>query len=59
MESDPDFPFILIAPQCPAGTYWRAEPLLSLVDDATARFRIDPDMHFSPARFLGRLRYRA
>lgn len=28
-------------------------------EKAKARFRVDPDMHFSPARFLGRLRYRA
>ncbi|HEX7822593.1 MAG TPA: COQ9 family protein [Sphingobium sp.] len=28
-------------------------------EKAKARLRPDPDMHFSPARFLGRLRYRA
>ncbi|MET0239312.1 MAG: COQ9 family protein [Sphingobium sp.] len=28
-------------------------------EKAKARFRRDPDMHFNPARFLGRLRYRA
>ncbi len=28
-------------------------------EKAKARFRPDADMHFSPARFLGRLRYRA
>jgi ubiquinone biosynthesis protein COQ9 len=28
-------------------------------EKAKARFRGDPDMHFNPARFLGRLRYRA
>lgn len=42
VENDPDFPFILIAPQCPIGTYWRPEPLLALLDDAAQRFRIDP-----------------
>ena len=41
VESDPDFPFILIAPQCPIGTYWRPSPLLALLDDAATRFRID------------------
>src|SRR4051812_3487409 len=25
-ESDPDFPFIVIAPQCPTGSYWRPPP---------------------------------
>jgi predicted peptidase len=42
VESDPDFPFILIAPQCPTGSYWRPAALLALLDDAAARYRIDP-----------------
>ena len=41
VESDPDFPFILIAPQCPLGTHWSAAPLFALLDDAAARFRVD------------------
>jgi predicted peptidase len=41
-ESDPDFPFILIAPQCPTGSYWRPAPLLALLDDAASRHRADP-----------------
>jgi predicted peptidase len=41
VESDPDFPFLLIAPQCPSGTYWQAGPLLALLEDAMAHFRVD------------------
>ena len=43
VENDADFPFILIAPQCPAGTYWKTSPLLDLLDDAAQRFRVDSD----------------
>lgn len=42
VESDPDFPFILIAPQCPTGSYWRSGALLALLDDAASRYRVDP-----------------
>jgi predicted peptidase len=42
VESDPDFLFILIAPQCPIGSYWRPGQLLALLDDAASRDRVDP-----------------
>ena len=42
VQSDPEFPFVVIAPQCPAGAYWQTAPLLALLDDAMDRFRIDP-----------------
>src|SRR5687768_8597871 len=42
VESDPDFPFILIAPQCPVGSHWRSASLFALLDDAAERFRVDP-----------------
>ncbi|HYG23108.1 MAG TPA: dienelactone hydrolase family protein [Verrucomicrobiae bacterium] len=35
------FPFIIIAPQCPAGEYWQTEGVLKLLDDASERFRVD------------------
>jgi predicted peptidase len=41
VESDPDFPFILIAPQCGAASYWQPRPLFALLDDAQERFRVD------------------
>jgi len=41
VASQPDFPFILISPQCPKGEVWDAEALLALLDDVTQRLRID------------------
>lgn len=41
VEKDPDFPFILVAPQCPSGTYWRSAPLLQLVDHVIATHAVD------------------
>ena len=43
VESDPDFPFVLISPQCAEGKVWEADALLGLLDDVTHRLRIDSD----------------
>jgi predicted peptidase len=37
-----EFPFIIIAPQCPAGQRWQVEPLMQLVSEAEKKFRVDP-----------------
>ena len=50
VESQPDFPFVVVTPQClpPAGgmkdvpTAWKPEPLIQLVDHVVAQMRIDP-----------------
>lgn len=38
-----DLPFIVLAPQCPWGTWWPelAEPLLALLDETIAQERVD------------------
>lgn len=38
-----DFPFIIIAPQCPEKQRWQPEPLLQLIANAQKKFRVDPD----------------
>ena len=35
------FPFILVAPQCPAGQIWEREPLLALLDEIIRKYSID------------------
>lgn len=35
------FPFILIAPQCPAGELWDADALHALVDEVVRTYRVD------------------
>jgi predicted peptidase len=37
----PEFPFILVAPQCPTDGHWSNDQLLSLLDDVTKRYQAD------------------
>ncbi len=37
-----DFPFILVAPQCPAEVWWDPEALTALLDDLNERYAVDP-----------------
>jgi predicted peptidase len=41
VEDAPDFPFVLVSPQCPAGQHWDPRRLMALVDDVVASHRID------------------
>lgn len=41
VEKHPDFPFIVVAPQCPIGTKWSNQAILNVLDDAIARYSID------------------
>jgi predicted peptidase len=38
----PDFPFIVVSPQCPEGKIWSKEILLGLLDDVTRKYAVDP-----------------
>jgi predicted peptidase len=38
---DPDFPFLLISPQCPENEIWSNDILLGLLDDAMAHLNVD------------------
>lgn len=40
-KDNPQFPFVLVSPQCPSGQTWDDESLLGLVDEIAARHRID------------------
>lgn len=44
IAQQPDFPFIVIAPQCPWGTWWPelADSLAQLLDECADRYPIDP-----------------
>jgi len=37
----PDFPFILVSPQCPAGQHWSNDSLLPLLDEITRKYKVD------------------
>lgn len=42
VQAHPDFPFIVVSPQCPDGQHWSSEVLLGLVDDVTQKLNVDP-----------------
>lgn len=42
VASGKHFPFILVAPQCPAGRFWNPAELIVLLDQVQAEYRIDP-----------------
>ena len=41
VKEEPDFPFVVVSPQCPNGERWSNEVLLALLDEVTAKLRID------------------
>lgn len=42
VKDQPDFPFILVSPQCPAGGRWSDAVVLGLIDEVMADQRVDP-----------------
>jgi predicted peptidase len=42
VQKQPDFPFLVVSPQCPAGQYWSNEILLPLLDQVMQQQRVDP-----------------
>jgi len=41
VTNNPDFPFIIVSPQCPEGQIWSSEPLLGLLDEITRKYAVD------------------
>lgn len=53
VESRPDFPFILVSPQCPKNESWDVSALLALLDDLTARLPVDRDRVYVTGLSMG------
>jgi predicted peptidase len=61
VESRPDFPFVVVSPQCPpqpggmkdVPTAWQPEPLIQLVDHVMASMRIDPTRMYVTGLSMG------
>ena len=53
VASDPDFPFVLISPQCPAGSFWNIDHLLQLVRSTIKEQNIDPDRVYLTGLSMG------
>ena len=47
------FPFIVVAPQCPAGATWDDETLLALLDHVQRRHRVHPQKIFLSGLSMG------
>jgi len=41
VEKHPDFPFIVVSPQCPVGDKWSNETVLGVLDNVIARYAVD------------------
>src|SRR6187402_2171235 len=48
-----NFPFIIVAPQCPAGQIWETEPLLQLLDKITASHNVDTNRIYLTGLSMG------
>jgi predicted peptidase len=53
IKSRPDFPFIVVSPQCPAGKTWDDEVLLALLDEITATYAVDTNRVYLTGLSMG------
>jgi predicted peptidase len=49
----PDFPFIVISPQCPERQVWSKDALLALLDDITATYAVDTNRIYLTGLSMG------
>ncbi|MBN2450832.1 MAG: dienelactone hydrolase family protein [Lentisphaeria bacterium] len=47
------FPFLLLSPQCPQGTWWSTLELGALLDEIMASHRVDPDRVYCTGLSMG------
>lgn len=53
VEKDPDFPFIVVSPQCPSDNRWVPQLLSKMLDDVLARNSVDPDRIYLTGLSMG------
>ncbi len=53
VKTSKDFPFIVLSPQCPLGTWWTAPLLDDLLNEAAAKYPIDPDRIYLSGLSMG------
>jgi predicted peptidase len=49
----PDFPFILVSPQCPPNQAWSGDVLLGLLDEVGAKYKVDPQRVYLTGLSMG------
>jgi predicted peptidase len=52
-EKMTNFPFILISPQCPDGSWWDNESLLALLDEVQEKYRVDTNRVYLTGLSMG------
>ncbi|MEZ5980389.1 MAG: prolyl oligopeptidase family serine peptidase [Planctomycetota bacterium] len=52
-EADPDFPFVVAAPLCPAGEWWDTDALAALLDELEATLLVDTSRVYLTGMSMG------
>lgn len=53
VEEQPDFPFIVVSPQCPPGERWSVNLLSTLLDDVIAQYHVSLDRVYLTGLSMG------
>jgi predicted peptidase len=53
VKNRPDFPFIVVSPQCPDGEMWSNETLLALLDEVIAKHKVDTNRIYLTGLSMG------
>ncbi len=53
VAGNPNFPFVLVSPQCPAGERWNVDHLDQLLDQAISRYNVDPNRVYVTGLSMG------
>lgn len=53
VAKDPDFPFIVVSPQCPEGQNWSSEVLLGLLDKVEHQLNVDKERVYLTGLSMG------
>lgn len=52
-EAQPDFPFIVVAPQCPKNQWWDPDVLSALLDEVEKKYAVDKDRIYLTGLSMG------
>jgi len=53
VKAKPEFPFIVVSPQCPSGEQWSNEVLINLLDDVISRQAVDTNRIYLTGLSMG------